>query len=461
MSAVDLARLQFASTTIFHFLFVPLTIGLGLLTAVLQTLWHRTDAPEYLRLTRFFGTLLVINIAVGVVTGLVQEFQFGMNWSGYSRFVGDVFGAPLAMEGLAAFFLESTFLGLWLFGWGRLPKRVHLATIWAVAVGSMLSAAFIMAANSWMQNPVGYEINPATNRAQLTSIVDVLTNPVFLRGGLHVLLASFITGAVVMLAVSAWHLRRKSHTEAFTRSAKLALVVLVPVTLVNLLVGSELGVTEGTYQPMKIAAAEAQWTTCQPCSFSLFQVGGGARDETPTKVIQVPHLLSLLATNSWNGQVVGLNELQAQYVQQYGPGNYIPNVFVQYWSMRVMAYLGGLLLLFGAWGLLVRNKLAESRWFLRIAIWAVPVPFIVNTAGWLLTENGRQPWIVQGLQRTADAASPSVGVGAIVTSLAVFIVLYVVLAVVDWTLMWRYARRELAEPDAVPAAEDADLEPTY
>jgi cytochrome bd ubiquinol oxidase subunit I len=238
-------------------------------------------------------------------------------------------------------------------------------------------------------------------------------------------------------------------------------VVLVPVTLVNLLVGSELGVTEGKYQPMKIAAAEAQWTTCQPCSFSLFQVGGGVRDETPTKVIQVPHLLSLLATNHWNGQVVGLNELQAQYVQQYGPGNYIPNVFIQYWSMRVMAYLGGLLLLFGAWGLLIRNRLAESRWFLRIAIWAVPVPFIVNTAGWLLTENGRQPWIVQGLQRTADAASPSVGVGTIVTSLAVFFVLYVVLAAVDWTLMWRYARRELAEPDAVPAAEDADLEPTY
>ncbi len=461
MSALDLARLQFAGTTIFHFLFVPLTIGLALLTAMLQTLWHRTDTPEYLRLTKFFGTLLVINVAVGVVTGLVQEFQFGMNWSEYSRFVGDVFGAPLAMEGLAAFFLESTFLGLWLFGWGKLSRRVHLAAIWAVAVGSMLSAAFIMAANSWMQNPVGYAIDPETNRAQLTDIGAVLTNPVFLRGGLHVLLASFATGAVVMLAVSAWHLRRGSNPEAFTRSAKLALVVLVPVTLVNLLVGSELGVTEGEFQPMKIAAAEAQWTTCQPCSFSLFQIGGGNDDQTPTKIIQVPHLLSLLATNSWDGKVVGLYDVQAQYVARYGPGDYVPNVFVQYWSMRVMAYLGSLMLLIGAWGLLVRNRLPSSRWFLRVAIWTIPVPFVVNTAGWVLTENGRQPWIVQGLQRTADGVSPSVGVGAVMTSFGVFLVLYVILGVVDWTLMWRYARMEPAPPPAAGDARDPALEPTY
>jgi cytochrome bd-type quinol oxidase subunit 1 len=446
MSAVDLARLQFASTSIYHFLFVPLTIGLALLTAVLQTRWHRTDQAEYLRLTRFFGTLLVINIAVGVVTGLVQEFQFGMNWSNYSRFVGDVFGAPLAMEGLAAFFLESVFLGLWLFGWGRLSRRVHLATIWAVALGAALSAAFIMAANSWMQNPVGYQINPETRRAQLTSIGAVLTNPVFLRSYLHVLLASVITAGAVMLAVSAWHLRRRSSPEAFTRSARLALAVLVPVTLVNLLVGSELGVTEGEYQPMKIAAAEAQWDTCQPCSFSLFQIGGGNNDQTPTKIIQVPHLLSVLATNSWNGQVQGLNQVQAEYEQRYGPGYYIPNVFIQYWSMRVMAYLGGLLLLISAWGLLVRNRLADSPWFLRVAIWTAPVPFVINTAGWLLTENGRQPWIVQGLQLTRDAVSPAVGFATLVISLLIFLLVYGVLAIIDWVLMMRFARNELETP---------------
>ena len=353
----------------------------------------------------------MINVAVGVVTGLVQEFQIGMNWSDYSRFVGDVFGAPLAMEGLAAFFLESTFLGLWLFGWGRLSPRVHLATIWAVAVGGVLPAAFIMAANSWMQNPVGYAIDPATGRAQLTDIGAVLTNPVFLRSYLHVLLASLVTGAVFMLAVSAWHLRRRPDVKGFDRSARIALAVLAPSVALNLLVGSELGVTEGRYQPMKIAAAEAQWETCQPCSFSLFQIGGGNEDQNPTKVIQVPHLLSILATNSWNGQVVGLNDLQAQYSAQYGPGDYIPNVFIQYWSMRTMAYLGSLILLVALWGLWLwwRKRLATSRWFLRVAMWALPLPFIVNTAGWLLTENGRQPWIVQGLMQTREAASPSVG----------------------------------------------------
>ena len=205
---VDLARVQFATTSIYHFLFVPVTIGLAFLVAILQTIWHRSGDPEQRRLTRFFGTLLLINVAIGVVTGLVQEFEFGMNWSAYSRFVGDVFGAPLAMEGLAAFFLESTFLGLWIFGWDRLPKRIHLACIWLVAIGTVLSAAFIMAANSWMQHPVGYTINSKTGRPQLNNIAAVFTNPVFLWGYTHVLLASAVTGALVMLAVSAWHLRR-------------------------------------------------------------------------------------------------------------------------------------------------------------------------------------------------------------------------------------------------------------
>jgi cytochrome d ubiquinol oxidase subunit I len=462
VSAVDLARLQFATTSIYHFLFVPLTIGLALLTAVLQTRWHRTGEAEYLRLTRFFGTLLVINVAVGVVTGLVQEFQIGMNWSGYSRYVGDVFGAPLAMEGLAAFFLESTFLGLWLFGWGRLSPRVHLATIWAVAVGGLLSAAFIMAANSWMQNPVGYAIDPATGQAQLTDIGAVLTNPVFLRSYLHVLLASLITGAVFMLAVSAWHLRRNRNAAGFDRAARISLAVLAPSIALNLLVGSELGVTEGVYQPMKIAAAEAQWETCQPCSFSLFQIGGGNEDQTPTKVIQVPHLLSVLATNSWNGQVVGLNDLQAQYSAQYGPGYYVPNVFIQYWSMRTMAYLGSLIMLVALWGLWRRNRLATSRWFLWAAIWTLPLPFLANTAGWILTENGRQPWIVQGLMQTRDAASPSVGVPAIVASLVIFALLYAALAAVDWWLMARYARKELGpEPRDEDERAAPEMQPTY
>jgi cytochrome bd ubiquinol oxidase subunit I len=452
---VDLARWQFATTSIYHFLFVPVTIGLAFLVALLQTAWHRNHQPEYRRLTRFFGTLLLINVAIGVVTGLVQEFEFGMNWSVYSQYVGDIFGGPLAMEGLAAFFLESTFLGLWIFGWDRLPKRVHLACIWMVALGSALSAAFIMAANSWMQHPVGYAINPQTHDPQLNNIWALFTNPTFLWGYVHVLLASLVAGCLIMLAVSAWHLKREHEVDAFKRTSGIALVILVPTMFLILFVGSELGVVEGTYQPMKIAAAEALWNTCPShCSFSAFQVGGGNNDMNPTKIIEIPDLLSILATNHVDGEVQGMNQLQAQYQKEYGPGNYIPNVFIQYWSMRVMAYLGSLVLLFALWGawLAHRHKLEKARWFLFAAVWLVVTPFIMNTAGWLLTESGRQPWIVQGLMKTANAASPSVTSTDIWITLVGFLVLYLALGVAEAYLMIRYARKDL-EPEA-PAGQD-------
>ena len=463
---VDLARVQFASTSIYHFLFVPITIGLAFLVAILHTLWHRSGDPEKRRLTRFFGTLLLINVAIGVVTGLVQEFEFGMYWSAYSRYVGDVFGAPLAMEGLAAFFLESTFLGLWIFGWDRLPRRVHLACIWIVAFGTVLSAAFIMAANSWMQHPVGYTINQTTGRAQLNDVGALFTNPVFLWGYTHVILASLVTGSLIMLGVSAWHLRRGSSVESFTRTARLSLVVLVPAIILAMFVGSELGVIEDKYQPMKIAAAEAQWTNCQPCSFSIFQVGGGNEDMTPTKIIEVPHLLSLLATNHWNGAVEGLNEINAQYQQQYGPGNYLPNVFIQYWSMRVMAYVASVILLIALWGAWAvwRKSLARSRWFLFFATWAVVAPFLMNTAGWMLTENGRQPWIVQGLMLTRAGVSPSVSSTWIWITLTLFIAIYGIFAVVDGYLMVRYGRKQLSDGEEEPAPEagkDETLVLTY
>jgi cytochrome d ubiquinol oxidase subunit I len=448
MTSTDLARLQFAFTSINHFFFVPITIGLAFLTALLQTAWHRSGRAEYLRLTRFFGTLLVINVAIGVVTGIVQEFEFGMNWGAYSRLVGNVFGAPLAMEGLAAFFLESTFLGLWLFGWDKLPRRIHLLTIWAVSLGSALSAAFIMAANSWMQHPVGYAM--VNGKPQLNDVWALFTNPVFVWGYTKVLFVSLVTGAMVMLAVSAWQLRRGRERDVFARSSRIALIVLVPAMLFTLLVGDELGVIEGRYQPMKIAAAEAQWITCQPCSFSLFQIGGGNNDQTPTKIIAIPHLLSLLATNHWNGQVVGMNELQAQYSKQYGPGNYVPNVFIQYWSMRVMAYLGALVLLISVWGLWLirRKKLATSRAFLWVATWAAVLPFAMNTAGWLLTESGRQPWIVQGIMLTKNGISPTVSATWLWISLVGFILLYGALGTVDLILMLRYSRKELEPPRA-------------
>jgi cytochrome bd-type quinol oxidase subunit 1 len=456
--ANDLARWQFATTSIYHFFFVPVTIGLAFLVAVLQTVWYRTDNPEYKRMTRFFGTLLLINVAVGVVTGLVQEFEFGMNWSTYSRFVGGVFGAPLAMEGLAAFFLESTFLGLWLFGWNRLPKGVHLACIWAVSIGSMLSAMFILIANSWMQHPVGYKFNKA-GEAVLTNVWALFVNPTFVWGYAHVLLASLITGCLVMLAVSAWYLRNQRHVEAFYRTAKVALIVLIPTIVIQLSVGNKLGQIEGKYQPMKIAAAEALWNSCKPCSFSAAQIGGFSQSsQTATKIIPIPHLLSVLATGTWSGPVTGLNQLQAEYQKMYGPGNYIPNVAIQYWSIRTMAGLGALVLLLALWGgwRLYRGKLHSSRVFLWLSIWAVITPFLMNTAGWLLTESGRQPWIVQGLQKTVNANSPSVSTADIWISLIAFVLAYIVLAAADLVLMLRYSRHGLAEADA-EAAEPGEV----
>jgi cytochrome bd ubiquinol oxidase subunit I len=453
---LDLSRLQFALTSIYHFFFVPMTMGTALLVAILHTRWYRRRTPELKRVLRFFGGLMLISIAVGVVTGLVQEFQFGTNWSEYSRFVGDVFGAPLAMEGLLAFFLESTFLGLWLFGFGVLPRGIHLATAWLVVLGAFLSAFFIIAANSWMQNPVGYTINPDTGRAELTSVVDLFTNPVFFWGYVHVILTAVVFGACLMLAVSAWQLRKKRHVTEFTSTAKLSIVLVFVVTLVQLGVGSQLGVVETNHQPMKIAASEAVWQTCQPCSFSLLQVGGWTPDDPPVKIIEIPHLLSLLATLTWDGAVEGLTPLNEQYQAQYGPGDYVPPVFVQYWSMRVMAYGGTLLVLIGAWGLwlMARRKLPSGRAFLWISSWVMIPPFFIATAGWLLTESGRQPWIVQGLMLTKDGLSGSGSAGQIIASLVILGVLYLSVGVTAAVLMVRHARRGI--PDEDPESADAD-----
>ena len=361
-----------------------------------------------------------------------------------------------------AFFLESTFLGLWLFGWDRLPKRVHLACIWAVSLGTLLSAMFILMANSWMQHPVGYKFNKA-GQPVLSNVWALFVNPTFMWGYAHVVLASLVTGCLVMLAVSAWYMRKQRHVESFHRTAKVALIVLIPAIVIQLSVGNKLGEIEGQYQPMKIAAAESLWNSCQPCSFSAAQIGGFSQsDQNATKIIPIPHLLSVLATGTWSGPVTGLNQLQAQYQRKYGPGNYIPNVAIQYWSMRVMAYLGSLVLLLALWGgwLLVRGKLRSSKVFLWLGVWAVITPFLMNTAGWLLTENGRQPWIVQGLQKTVNANSPSVSATDIWISLTAFVLAYIALAILDLGLMLRYSRRGLAQADAeVAGAPDASAGP--
>ncbi|HET8743159.1 MAG TPA: cytochrome ubiquinol oxidase subunit I [Gaiella sp.] len=440
-TTVDLARIQFATTTLYHFLFVPLTLGLAPFVAVMQTIWYRTGEVAWLRLTRFFGTLMLINFAIGVATGLVQEFQFGMNWSVYSKYVGDVFGAPLAIEGLAAFFLESTFLGLWIFGWNRLSRRLHLATIWLAAAGTWLSAFFIIVANSWMQRPVGSTVTDG--RAELTSVWELLSNRFSTWAFVHVILVGLTTAAMVIFGVSCWHMLRGRNLELFRRAAKLALIVAVPVSAVNLWWGSHLGIVVTDYQPMKIASTEAQWDTCQPCAFSLFQIGGFTKDDpTPSFSIQIPRVLSFLATGSFDGQVQGMNELQQQEQASYGPGNYIPPVRATYWSMRAMAYLGTLVFLVAAFGAFLyrRGRLETSRWFLWLGVISIAFPYLAALAGWVLSEMGRQPWIVWGLLKTAEANSPSVGAWTIGTSLAVFVVLYAMLGVVDFVLMRRYAR---------------------
>ena len=458
MNAAELARVQFATTTIFHFFFVPITIGLFWLTAFMQTAWRHTGNDAWLRLTRFMGKLLLINVVIGVGTGLVQEFEFGMNWSTYSRFVGDVFGAPLAIEGLAAFFLESTFLGIWIFGWNKLKPRTHLITIYLAAIGSTLSAVFIIAANSWMQHPVGYKINPATGHAQLTSISAVFTNPIFLWAIAHTILASFVAGGCIMLSIACWHLRKGREVDAFRRAATLALIVTFPATGLALMTGARLAVNVTQIQPMKTGSFEALWNSEGPASFSVVQFGGMTEDDQkPSFEIKIPHLLSILATNSWNGEVQGINQSQAAEQQQYGPGSYIPVVPFTYWGLRVMAYTGTLVLLVTGIGLILvwKKRLATTRWFLFIGVWIALAPFLINAGGWVLTETGRQPWIVWGLQKTNAANSPSVSATQVAFTLGGFFALYLVLGVIDAWLMIRAARRDLDEvPDEWGLSDD-------
>ncbi|MFM8762880.1 MAG: cytochrome ubiquinol oxidase subunit I [Solirubrobacterales bacterium] len=455
-SALDLARWQFAGTTLYHFTFVPLTLGLAPLVAVMQTLWYRTGNDQWLRLTKFFGTLLIINFAIGAATGLLQEFQFGMNWSAYSAFVGDVFGSTLALEGLAAFMLESTFIGLWVFGWNRLSPKMHLATIWLVAGGTWLSTTFILMANSWMQNPVGYSIDPATGQARMENLWSVVSNPIAIWAVAHTLLMGLMTGAFLLLGVACWHILRSRNAALFRPVVKLALIVAIPATALNLAVGSGFGVAlyEGP-QPMKIAAAEALWNSEKPASFSIFQVGGFTEaDQTPSFTIEIPYLLSFLATNNPTSEVKGMLQIQDEQRSRLGPGNYLPNIYLTYWGMRGMAYIGTLSMLVALLGgfLYWRGKLEGSRWFLRLGVVAIAFPFVSALIGWVFTEAGRQPWIVYEVMRTEDGVSPSVSAAEVAASLSIFIGLYTVLAITAFVLLRRYARVD--PPDAAPAEEN-------
>ena len=455
MDALDLARWQFGIVTIYHFLFVPLTIGLAVLVALMQTAWYRTGKPKYLQMTKFWGKLFLINFAMGVVTGIVQEFQFGMNWSDYSRFVGDVFGAPLAMEAMLAFFLEATFLGLWIFGWDRLPRLVHLGCIWAAALGTNLSAYFILAANSWMQHPVGFTINPERGRAELTSLWAVLTNSTTLVAYPHVITAAFVTAAAFVIGVSAWHLARGRHQEVMRSSLKLGFVVALVAGAGVAQSGDMQAKVMTEQQPMKMAAAEAIYDTHAPASFSIFTVGT-PDGQHEVWSLRVPRLLSYLAEGNFDASVEGINDVQRDYEQRYGAGNYKPIIPVTYWGFRYMIGFGmvtSALALLGLW-LIRRRRIPTNKWFLRAALWTLPFPLVANSFGWIFTEMGRQPWVVFGQLFTRDGVSPTVPAWQVVVSLGGFSALYLVLAVVEVGLLARYAK---AGPPDVEEPEDHDL----
>jgi cytochrome bd ubiquinol oxidase subunit I len=455
LGALGPARLQFAITTLYHFLFVPITIGMATLTAILQTLWHRTGREPYLRATQFWGKLFLVNLAMGVVTGIAQEFQFGMNWSAYSRFVGDVFGAPLAMEALAAFFLESTFVGVWIFGRHRLPRRLHLASIWCVALGSMASAYFILSANSWMQHPVGFRIDRTADRAVLTDIGALLGNSTALVAFFHTITACFLTAGALMVTVCAYHALRGNRQDVMRPSATLALWAVLLAGIGTAVSGDVQGKIMTDQQPMKMAAAEALYSTEQPASFSIFTIGSlNGRSEVYS--IRIPRLLSFLATGSFDGRVDGINDVQAAEAAAYGPGDYRPNIPLAYWSFRLMIGFGLLAVLIGVAGLWLRRRgRAGPRWFWRIATVSVALPLLGNSFGWIFTETARQPWVVYGLLKTAQGVSPTVPSRTVVTSLAVFTALYGVLAAVNAGLMVRTAKAGPAAPAASGEPEPA------
>ncbi len=451
MDPLILARLQFAITTIYHFFFVPLTLGLSILVALMETFYVRTGQDVYKRMTKFWGKLFVINFALGVVTGIVQEFQFGMNWSEYSRFVGDIFGAPLAIEALLAFFLESTFLGIWIFGWDKLSKGMHAAAIWLVAIGTNVSALWILAANSFMQEPVGYVLR--NGRLEMNNFLDLLLNPTLATQFPHTVFAGFTTAAFFVMGVSAYHLLRKNEIDLFRRSFQIAAMIgAISIVLVVLNGHSQTQHLMET-QPMKMASAEALYETESPASFSILTIGDLSQRQE-VFAIRIPRLLCLLSYNQLDCEIKGINALQKEYEATFGAGNYIPPVAITYWSFRIMVGAGFLLLALALYALfmVMGEMVTTRRRTMRLYLYAIALPYIANTAGWVLTEVGRFPWIVYGLMRIEKGVSNVVGVGTVAISLVGFTLIYAALIVANVYLMVKYAK-------IIPAPEEAASQP--
>ncbi|MGW4242063.1 cytochrome ubiquinol oxidase subunit I [Nocardia sp. NPDC004722] len=474
MSVVDLARWQFGITTVYHFILVPLTIGLAPLVAGMQTAWVITGKEQWLRLTKFFGKLFLINFALGVATGIVQEFQFGMGWSEYSRFVGDVFGAPLAMEALVAFFMESTFLGLWIFGWTKLPQKVHLACIWLVAIGVNASAYFIIAANSFMQHPVGAEYNPETGRAELHSIWAVLSNNTTLAAFPHVVAGSFLTAGTFVAGIGGWWMvrnARKAKAEGsetpledartmWRPAARMGLYVVLIASVAIIFTGDIQGKLMFKQQPMKMASAESLCHTETNPDFSALTIGTHNNCDSVTHVIKVPYVLPYLAEGKFSDVTLkGVKDLQVEYNEKYGIGDYRPNLFVTYWSFRAMItwMAGSILLALAGFWVTRRGRVPDQTWFSWLSLIAIATPFLGNISGWIFTEMGRQPWVVapnptgdQHIRMTVQQGVSGVSPGTILTSLIVFTALYGLLAIGWFYLMRRYV---IAGPEQ-PSTDD-------
>lgn len=483
MDIVDISRWQFGITTVYHFIFVPLTIGLAPMVALMQTMWAIKRDERWYRMSRFFGTVLLVNFAMGVATGIVQEFQFGMNWSEYSRMVGDVFGAPLALEGLIAFFMESVFLGLWIFGRGRIPVWLHTLSIWMVAIGVNISAYFIIVANSFMQHPVGAIYNPDTGRAELVDVVALLTNPTALAAFPHAVAGSFLTAGTFVLGIAGWWMIRDRAKAALHRGAlKMGLWTTVLSSIAVAITGDIQAKLMFIQQPMKMASAESLCHTQTDPWFSVLTIGTHNDCEAAKHLIEVPGVLSFLADGRFSGVTLqGVMDLQAQMEQLYGPGNYTPNLFVTYWSFRAMIGLmvGSLALAAIAWFFTRKDRLPEgrnARLFNFACLAALPFPFLANSAGWIFTEMGRQPWVVhpnpnsvgdprtEMIRLTVDMGVTDHAPINVIISLVGFTVVYAALAVVWFYLIRRVViagppvEVDADHPDYQAPAEEA-LEP--
>lgn len=432
MDVIMLSRLQFAITAMFHFIFVPLTLGLSIMVAYMESCYVRTNDEMYLKMTKFWGKLFLINFALGIVTGLTMEFQFGMNWAQYSRYVGDIFGAPLAIEATLAFFLESTFIGLWVFGWNKVSKRVHAASIWIVAIATNISGLLIILANGWMQNPVGYVLR--NNRAEMVDFGALLTNPYgWLEFG-HTILAGYIVAAFFVMGISAYHLLKMNKTDFFKRSFRIAAACALVFSILLLVVGDFQAVHLAKNQPIKFAAMESVWETQSSAPYNLLVIPDEQNERNSLEAIAIPNMLSYLAFRNGTGQVSGLKDV---------PMEDRPPVLITFLSFRVMVVLGMLIILLSLIAYIVskRDRLEANPLFLRIMLYSIPLPYIAIQLGWIVTEVGRQPWIVYGILRTSDAVSKAISPSQVWGSLIGFTLLYGLLGMIDIYLLAKYAKK--------------------